>query len=168
MPMSRTTSSPVLPGICTSRKTRSGLRFRMASTAATPLSISPTILTPFAAWSISAMRWRASGSSSTMRTRNASAPAIATRVKWKHDFGVRAALLCPAQLDFVGRPVHLAQSRVAVGESHPFLPSSRPRPVVGHRDDQVLASLARVHRDRPYAGDLVDAVLHRVLDNRLD
>jgi hypothetical protein len=49
-PISRTTSMPVLPGICTSRKTRSGCSERTASTAAVPLS-----------------RWRRSATASSAR-----------------------------------------------------------------------------------------------------
>src|SRR5919112_3187724 len=69
-PSSRITSSPVLPGICTSRKMRSGCSLRIASTAAAPSAAVPTSSAPSWWRSRSATRSRPSASSSTTRTRS--------------------------------------------------------------------------------------------------
>ena len=68
-PTWRITSSPVTPGIRTSRNTRSGLSLRIAVTASSPLSAVPTTSTPASRRSRSSSRTRPSGSSSTMSTR---------------------------------------------------------------------------------------------------
>src|SRR5258706_1881475 len=63
------TSNPFTRGICTSRKTSSGLSRRMASIACRPLEHSPAISKSGSCWRNCRRRARAGASSSTISTR---------------------------------------------------------------------------------------------------
>src|SRR5687768_2532919 len=190
-PISRTTSSPVFPGIWTSRKTRSGLSDRTASTAAAPLSTLATMSTPPSAASRSSTRWRASGSSSTMRTRIGRRSAMmALGGRWcrfgvevgrgvvrQHDLRDGPAFGRPVQRQPLVGAVELLETRARVAE--PDAPTSRRRlgahglggvhagAVVPHGDHDIIAGAASAELDAALPFDLAYPVHDRVLDERL-
>src|ERR1043165_4952183 len=157
--MASTTSSPVARGICTSRKTTSGFNARMASIASTPSVAVPTISTFVSCARRSSMCWRASGSSSTISTRNAGPAMRAIR---HDDLGDRAASLGVAQRERRFAAVVLFEPRACVAEADAGGRLADAGAVVAHADRDTVAVAAR--GDLEHAGL---AVLERVLDERL-
>src|SRR5947199_2582068 len=140
-PIARTTSSPVMPGICTSRNTRSGARDLIASTAETPSPIMPTISTPRSFRSSPATRRRPSGSSSTISTRSGSCsgivcgPPLRRGVIREANLHQGAAAFADRERESVPRAVQLREPRARIRQAYAFAHRARrAATVVAHRE----------------------------------
>src|SRR5437762_12319753 len=174
-PMVRTTSSPVMPGICTSRNTRSGASDRIASTAETPSPIMPTISTPGSFRTKAATRRRPSGSSSTISTRSggcsgiACAPALGRGVMGKATLRDSAAALIRVQRKSLARSIQLREASARIRQTYAFTHwVRRPAAVVAHREHQVAIVAHGVHSHAPDGLHLRQPVPKRVFDERLE
>src|SRR5262249_13217957 len=182
----RSTSNPSMPGICTSRKTRSGRCSSINRTASTPSCASPTSSTPPTRERNARSRSRASFSSSTTSVRMP--PAVTRRLRranlsevgrsrgllhrepQPHDGAASRAAL---DLGQVIRPVQALEARSQVAQPDAAridLREHRLRhaePVVADRQREELAVHVRVDRHRADAALARQAVLDGVLDQRL-
>src|SRR6266850_2778986 len=143
-PIVRTTSSPVMPGIFTSRNTRSGANDRIASTAETPSPIMPTISTPRSFRSKPATRLRPRGSSSTISTRSggcsdiACAPALGRRVIGQANLHEGAAAFSRGQRKSLARSIQLREASARIRQAYAFTHWVRgPAAVVAHREHEI-------------------------------
>src|ERR1051326_1184840 len=158
--MASTTSSPGARGICTSRKTTSGFKLRMASIASTPSPAVPTTSTFGSCARRSAMCCRASSSSSTISTRSVRS---AMGVIRHDDLRDRAAVLGIAQCERCAAAVELFEPRACVAEADAGGRAAHAGAVVAHADDDAVAVAPRDDLDDPRL-----AVLERVLHDRLE
>src|SRR5438093_1150188 len=160
-PMSWTTSNPVFPGICTSRNTRSGLTRRIVSTASSPVVAIPAISMPFSFARRSSIRWRASGSSSAITTRNVSA------MHRNHDRGNRSAAGSRSQSQRSGAAVQLRQTRACVRQADSRRLDAHSRAVVPHCQNETAPVPMRGDVDPPLPCRPADAMLECILHDWL-
>src|SRR5712692_9726342 len=159
-PIASTTSRPLLAGIWTSRKTRSGFVRRMISIASSPVEAVPATSIPRSRANRSSMRWRARGSSSAMTTRRSA--------MHRYSNGCySAAIRSGGQSERGGGSVELLQPRAGVAQADAPLPLPHARPIVSDRQHQPAAVAARLDFDLPVARRPAGAVLERILDDRL-
>src|SRR5712671_6661760 len=175
-PMVRTTSSPDMPGICTSRNTRSGANDRIASTAETPSPIMPTISTPGSFRTRPATRRRPSGSSSTISTRSggggcsgiACAPALGRRVIGEANLHERAPAFIRVQRKSLARSIELREASARIRQTYTFTHRvRRAAAVVAYCEHEVAVVAHGAHRDAPDGLHLREPVPKRVFDERL-
>src|SRR6266566_6904676 len=173
-PMVRTTSSPLMPGICTSRNTRSGASDRIASTAETPSPIMPTISTPRSFRTRPATRRRPRGSSSTISTRSggysgiACAPALGRRVIGEANLNERAPAFIRVQRKPLARSIELRESSTRIRQTYTFTHRvRRAAAVVAYREHEVAVVAHGAHRDAPDGLHQREPVPKRVFDERL-
>src|SRR5205085_3140890 len=181
-PMVRTTSSPVMPGICTSRNTRSGASDRIASTAETPSPIMPTISTPGSFRTRPATRRRPRGSSSTISTRSgggggsgdgcsgiAGGPALGRGVIGEANLHESAAALIRVQGKSLARSIQLREASARIRQTYAFTHwVRRPVAVVAHREHQVSIVAHGAHSHAPDGLHLRQPVPKRVFDEGLE
>src|SRR5882672_3330379 len=174
-PIVRTTSSPVMPGICTSRNTRSGANDRIASTAKTPSPIMPTISTPRSFRTRPATRRRPRGSSSTISTRSggwsgiACAPALGRRVIGQANLHEGAAAFSRGQRKLLARSIQLREASARIRQAYAFMHFlRRPAAVVAHREHEVAIVAHDAHSNAPDSLHQREPVPKRVFDERLE
>ena len=181
----RATSNPVSPGIWTSSITRSGWYSSITRSASTPFPAWPRISTPPSCSSRKHSSSRASCSSSTTTVRRSFsevprraviyAISLAGRHAELRDDDPRARALAghAVELQLVVRAVDDAQALVDVaqpdaGALHaPGVGRRDPDAVVDDVDDRVVAVAQAADGDAPFAQLVRQAVLDRVLDQRL-
>src|ERR1051326_8029851 len=156
------TAKPSSSGICTSRKTRSGARSRMACRAGRPSWHSPAISMPGSAASSVRRRSHASGSSST----------ISTRMQWlrvggnvEAGAGSAAGRIC--EIETRGGAVELLETRAGIGDPDAFADLGGAGTVVADFDGQLAGALLGDHVDAAAGGARRDAVADGVFDQRL-
>src|SRR5579864_3911197 len=171
----RATSNPVRPGICTSRNTSSGRRRSIAVRAYRPLPAWPTISTPPIWPSRYPSSSRANCSSSTSTARKSILRRHPFMDGQLGDFDARRR---PEpgharQLQLVIRPINRLEPFVDVAQPDAAVERlvqtllRHPQAVVMHFDDHVGVAQPRPDRDAPPADLARQAVLDRVLDERL-
>src|SRR5262245_3032904 len=192
----RSTSKPFMPGICTSRKTRSGRRSWIICTASTPLDASPMTSTPPTRARKPDSRSRDSFSSSTTSARMSPltlppvgrSPPCARRLRRRAPLGVgrsRGLLDREAEPDDgaasgnaldlreMVRAVQALQALAQVAQADAAIVDliqdalRHPETVVADRECQQLPVDGGVDRHRSDAELARQAVLHRVLHQRL-
>src|SRR5262245_37248548 len=158
-----TTAKQSISGICTSRNTRPGARFRMAETADAPLCASPTISMSGSPASSVRMRSRASGSSSTIRTRM-----YRLRMRGYDDPGAKSARRRVAELELGFGAVQLVQPRTRVRNPDALSDfAAGAGTVVGYFDHERPAFHLSHDVDASPSGARGDAVAHGVLHQGL-
>src|SRR3954468_24477450 len=174
-PMVRTTSSPDMPGICTSRNTRLGANDRIASTAETPSPIMPTSSTPRSFRSRPATRRRPRASSSTISTRSGGCSGIASTPAWGRGVIGEANLHegAPArnrgQCKSLARSIQLREASAGIRQPYAlthFL--GRPPAVVAHGKHEVAIVARGAHGHAPDGLHLSEPVPKRVFDEWLE
>src|SRR6266536_1739327 len=171
----RATSNPVSPGICTSRNTTSGCRRSIVVSASMPLPAWPSTSTPPIWPSRYPSSSRASCSSSTSTARKSILRRYPLGQPEFRNLDARAGALPghAGELQVVVRPVDRAQALVDVAETdaaaHGLLQTllGHPEPVVVDRDHRVSFGDARADGDAPSTHLTREAVLDRILDERL-
>src|SRR5436190_22206274 len=173
----RATSNPVSPGIWTSRNTRSGCSLSIVVSASTPLPAWPITSMPPTCPSRYPSSSRASCSSSTRTAFNSMSPSRGHPFGKGHERDLddrqRAASRLARQLDpaagAVDRPqplVDVAQAdAAAAGLLEALLRHAEA--VVVDLDDGAAVARRRADRDAPAANLARQAVLDRILDERL-
>src|SRR5215472_7874455 len=116
------TSKPSSLGICTSRKTKSGLSSPIAFTASKPLPHSATTSAPPASQAYSRRSWRASSSSSTITVRRFIG--LLGDLTGHGDFGAEAVSV-RARGEAAGRAEASLQPRADVAQAHAVTPRRR-------------------------------------------
>src|SRR6185436_18523533 len=183
-PAASRTAKPSSSGICTSRKTSSGLSSRMRATASRPFAHSPAISTSVSRASMRLIRRRASGSSSTISTRilRVSVTERGLRqnrtrcqsVKRKIDRHLQAAFGRIRHVEPMTGPVKLLEPRARVAKPKPFpQPASRafkrskPWPVVPDIKKKPVAVSTRRNLDSPRLAARNNSMANRILYDRL-
>src|SRR5579864_4075846 len=171
-PCTRITPRPSRPGICTSRKTRSGFSVTRARTASRPSRHSPTTTMSACGAKSCRMPRRASGSSSTINARISPTgglqetegdthrrPGSATRRTLEHEGCARA--------------VQGGEPLPRIREAHALRAGAlgRPRPIISHGQHQLVFFSPRLDPQQrgldPPRQAVPDGVLHQRLENEV-
>src|ERR1051326_4773345 len=156
------TANPSISGICTSRKTRSGLSSWIAATAEPPSWHSATIVMSRSPGRSVRSRSHASGSSSTISTRMQR-----LRVRGNVQPGAESSSRCVAELELSRAAVQLREACACIRGPHAFADVRCPGPVVADFDHQGSPAFLHHHVDTAAAGVRPDAVPDSVLDQWL-
>src|SRR5579862_2821774 len=173
-PSSSSTSKPSHSGIWTSRKTKSGLRWRIFSTASAPVPHSPMI-------SISASRrrrmarlLRAKGSSSTIRARMRAVPLGIIQSPFSEGHGdgnLNTAVVAVLYGELVALAVKASQPLVEIRQTDArravFPVCGEGGSVVVHVDGDRAIEPSRGNFDGAAEGSLGDPMADRIFDGEL-